>query len=86
MVGETFLLELNNITSKPIPPVNEWIFTKENVPFESENITALQARDLELDEVKSLLSITSPRQSLTSIHIDGNLSNLKDESVVISNV
>jgi putative membrane protein len=37
--------ELSHVTSEPIPPINEWIFAKENVTLETINI-ATQPRNL----------------------------------------
>ncbi|EXX54913.1 uncharacterized protein OCT59_013759 [Rhizophagus irregularis] len=39
--------ELSHVTSEPIPPINEWIYTKENLPFETVNINAIPARNLQ---------------------------------------
>ncbi|CAG8762808.1 13035_t:CDS:2, partial [Acaulospora morrowiae] len=50
-------LEVSNITSRPPPKVQDWIYSSENHPFENEkNLNAIDARNKDLDEVRSILS------------------------------
>jgi putative membrane protein len=81
--------ELNNVTSEAIPPVSEWIFTKENIPFGSENISALQASNFKLDEVKNLLNRESlsgekPAELNIEIEKDDNENNNNNNNTVVS--
>ncbi|RIA88479.1 Bestrophin, RFP-TM, chloride channel-domain-containing protein [Glomus cerebriforme] len=73
--------ELCNVTSETIPPVNDWIFTKENIPFGSGNVTALQARKLHLDEVKDLLSNESIERNVENVE-NRNVPNNNDDTII----
>jgi putative membrane protein len=50
-------LELNTIASSPVPSMNDWIFTEENRPFENLDISALEARNLSTEEIRTLLTV-----------------------------
>ncbi|CAI2168028.1 1395_t:CDS:2 [Funneliformis geosporum] len=50
--------ELKAILSHEPPSVNDWIYSKENRPFEKDkDLSALDASKLQVDDVRSLLSI-----------------------------
>ncbi|CAG8579482.1 12776_t:CDS:2, partial [Ambispora leptoticha] len=50
--------ELELITSHAPPKAKNWIFSKSNVPFGKDiGVTGEEARKLEVDEVRSLLSV-----------------------------
>jgi hypothetical protein len=54
--------ELDSLTSKPPPSVDEWVFSPRNHPFHNVKGTDVTAQDLRrasLEEVRSLLSVTS---------------------------
>ncbi|CAO3694778.1 unnamed protein product [Umbelopsis ramanniana] len=54
--------ELDSLTSKPPPSVDEWVFSPRNHPFHNVKGTDMTAQDLRrasLEEVRSLLSVTS---------------------------
>src|SRR5437660_1416216 len=49
--------ELHTITKYPVPSMDDWVFTVENHPFINLDISALDAKRLSVEEVRSLLSI-----------------------------
>ncbi|GBB84580.1 hypothetical protein RclHR1_11150005 [Rhizophagus clarus] len=63
--------ELSHVTSEPIPPVNEWIFTKENMPFETVNIASIQHHNL--NEVKAIIN------SNISESVEKNVENVEND-------
>ncbi|GBB85522.1 hypothetical protein RclHR1_12010003 [Rhizophagus clarus] len=60
----TIKRELNVITSRKRPTVDDWVYNPENHPFGREEITASEARKLSIDEVRSLLHKENERNSI----------------------
>jgi hypothetical protein len=63
--------ELDSLTSKAPPSVDEWVFSPRNHPFHNAQGLDLTAQDLRrasLDEVRSLLSVTSDTKSKAGVH------------------
>nr|CAG8562240.1 6782_t:CDS:2 [Entrophospora candida] len=54
--------ELDTVTSHPVPTMDDWVFNKENHPFENHDINALEAKKFSLDEVRSLLLVNNEDQ------------------------
>ncbi|CAG8488417.1 17644_t:CDS:2 [Racocetra fulgida] len=48
-------LELANMVAHKAPSMNDWVYSSENHPFETDNITATEAKHLNIDEVRSIL-------------------------------
>jgi len=66
--------ELETITSNKRPTVEDWVYAPENYPFGVEEISAIDARKLSLDEVRSLLSISSNVENGTKLtSVDNNV-------------
>ncbi|CAG8677974.1 uncharacterized protein OCT59_006316 [Rhizophagus irregularis] len=51
--------ELDTIAAHPPPTIQDWIYTPENLPFENKEINALDVANLDIDDVRSLLSVGS---------------------------
>ncbi|CAG8801190.1 7061_t:CDS:2, partial [Racocetra persica] len=45
-------LELANMVAHKAPSMNDWVYSSENHPFETDNITATEAKHLNIDEVR----------------------------------
>lgn len=58
--------ETNVITEHPPPSVKDWVYTKENRPFEDQTLNAIDATRLSIDEIRSKLSHT-PKNSMDII-------------------
>ncbi|KAJ2955546.1 hypothetical protein NQZ79_g8473 [Umbelopsis isabellina] len=64
--------ELDSLTSKPPPSVDEWVFSPRNHPFHNAqglDVTAQDLRRASMDEVRSLLSVTSETKSKAGVHM-----------------
>ncbi|RIA81592.1 Bestrophin, RFP-TM, chloride channel-domain-containing protein [Glomus cerebriforme] len=62
--------ELDTIAAHPPPTIQDWIYTPANFPFENKEINALEVANLELDEVRSLLSVrTNAEDGKNSLEI-----------------
>ncbi|CAG8514524.1 7093_t:CDS:2 [Dentiscutata erythropus] len=48
-------LELLNIMAHKAPSLDDWVYSSENHPFETDNITATEAKNLNIDEVRNML-------------------------------
>ncbi|KAF0507082.1 UPF0187-domain-containing protein [Gigaspora margarita] len=48
-------LELSNLEAHKVPSMDDWVYSTENHPFETDNITAAEAKNLNIDEVRSIL-------------------------------
>ncbi|RIA87321.1 Bestrophin, RFP-TM, chloride channel-domain-containing protein [Glomus cerebriforme] len=61
---DTIKHELNTITARQKPKVDDWVYNSDNHPFGKEEITASEARKLSIDEVRTLLTKEGERTSI----------------------
>ncbi|CAG8530154.1 7179_t:CDS:2 [Cetraspora pellucida] len=59
-------LELVNIVAHKAPSMDDWVYSLENHPFETDNITATEAKHLNINEVRSILEEDNRRLSARS--------------------
>ncbi|GBB89200.1 hypothetical protein RclHR1_01590005 [Rhizophagus clarus] len=79
--------ELDTIAAHAPPTIQDWIYAPENFPFEDKNVSALDVNNLDVDEVRSLLSVGSnPENGKSSLDIQevvGETSEEKTNSVTV---
>jgi hypothetical protein len=71
--------ELDTIAAHAPPTIQDWIYTPENFPFENKEYNALDVVNLDVDDVRSLLSVGSnPEVDKNSLDIQEETSEKKN--------